>query len=535
MTSKSNKSAERADEADDHSSMANGDATVERLGAESPLDMPQAPVSLTSVGVALQKADEKTKRLLSQATSGLSRLPDQGLGLVDAVARFESASSGAAEWKRMHRLIQGHAEEMGRFHTAVQRTYQHIFDSITPLASPVGPLASMSFTDQYAVAARVHQAQLEQVARMARISLGSDSLASFRSAMERICEPLAGVGRLAEIASLQQQEALKWLRAPQLADFGRESIAQIQKVIDSLSKVPGLSAYPSLSSGYIGTAYRASSDASAFVLPRPMRSSSADSRPDRREESGRERPKRKLLELDEESMALIGLLQLAEKRGIPRDEILRLILDMMATGERKPQSPARLGQPQGSSETVLLEAFAGTTNAERTGTQDERRPNAASGQWVVARNVPAVAHFAFAFGHDRDRGPISKDEYSTLAAARGHYDFFIDGIERKYFKRTSHEVPHQDGRLTAAEYAIIQKLIVKGGIRRPGSLHEGGSPEARSAVRQCELARQKVDIRKSRHEYTLIRTHKRALGGEVAFEFAPQEDIRWLLIEPHFQ
>jgi hypothetical protein len=165
---------------------------------------------------------------------------------------------------------------------------------------------------------------------------------------------------------------------------------------------------------------------------------------------------------------------------------------------------------------------------------DGGRPNSGIDRMVSARAGPAVQHYAIAYASDRDRGPISREEYTALVSDRGRYDFVIDGITCRCFKRASRAEAHRrEAQLTVGELGLARDYIVQRRICRPIDLRrQTGSGEALTAIRLFNSMRLKVDIAKGGGHFTLFHTHKGPTTERRAFEFAAPEDVSWLLIEP---
>lgn len=156
-----------------------------------------------------------------------------------------------------------------------------------------------------------------------------------------------------------------------------------------------------------------------------------------------------------------------------------------------------------------------------------RRYRAASGN---AKTSSASA-YAVVTGSDRHQSRLSKKQYEALVRERKKYDFLIDGLAHKCFKRTSPAKPHSEAKLTVSEFALLRAYILSGRRHRPIEFRwNDASPDEMSAIRLFNAARRKADIREGSGSFTLFRTHQGRSANLRTFEFDPPSTVRWLLI-----
>lgn len=144
-----------------------------------------------------------------------------------------------------------------------------------------------------------------------------------------------------------------------------------------------------------------------------------------------------------------------------------------------------------------------------------------------------VPEYATVNGSHHGSVPMAKSAYLALCEDRGSYDFFIDGIALKCYKRASESEPHQEAKPTAAELAMFREYVVKGGFGRPCSMRaDGGSCDPNSAIRLFDSMRKKLDINRGPRLYTLLHNCKGYSSELRSFEFDPPDDVSWVLIMP---
>lgn len=184
------------------------------------------------------------------------------------------------------------------------------------------------------------------------------------------------------------------------------------------------------------------------------------------------------------------------------------------------------------SEEKLVAAIFSVLTAGGEARRSGDEASVARGQ-SAERNTPTCVYYAIAYSSNGERSCLSKADYGSLVADRRRYDFIIDGIARRCFKRKRPDAAHTEAKLTAGEFRLIREYIVQGGIHRPVDLlPERRTDWAESAIRYFNAARRKVDIPVGRRDFTLFRTHGGSAAKERCFEFAPADEIVWVLIEP---
>lgn len=145
-----------------------------------------------------------------------------------------------------------------------------------------------------------------------------------------------------------------------------------------------------------------------------------------------------------------------------------------------------------------------------------------------------VQDYATVTGSDQTCATITKNAYIALCQDRESYDFFIDGVARRSFKRASRSETHQEARLTIADLTLFREYVEKGGIQRPCKMRPDAGPcSPMSAISQFNAMRRKIDINRGPRVYTLLHTHKRPLSERRSFEFSPPDGVSWVLIMPH--
>lgn len=156
-----------------------------------------------------------------------------------------------------------------------------------------------------------------------------------------------------------------------------------------------------------------------------------------------------------------------------------------------------------------------------------------SGQPTGTQGAQTVAVYAFAHSADNTCLPLSKVDYQLLVHDRDRYDIIIDALDRRRcFKRDSHASPHQGDRLTSAEFKMMRGYFATQAVHRPTRFYDGDSGDREAAAAKIfQTARQKVDIKRGDGSWLLFRAHTNPCGEPWSYEFAPPDDVRWLMIE----
>ena len=139
--------------------------------------------------------------------------------------------------------------------------------------------------------------------------------------------------------------------------------------------------------------------------------------------------------------------------------------------------------------------------------------------------------YAFAYDPGGKREPLSERAYEELHKRRNEYDFFIDGMTCRGFKRAEAGQVHQEASLTGAEFNMILFYVTRKGFRLPKTRSGNSTVDPKTARRTLQAARKKVDIKKG-GAFTLFAMRRGAPGEPSLYAFNPPEGSTWMVIAP---
>ena len=119
---------------------------------------------------------------------------------------------------------------------------------------------------------------------------------------------------------------------------------------------------------------------------------------------------------------------------------------------------------------------------------------------------------------------LNESKYRALFEARRDYDMFIDGFEKKVWKRTAAGRCVEE-KLTPSEFEVLAAYIRSGKVRRPARFN--------STIKVFETARRKADVKTSRYTWRTFRTHRTPADPSMKqYQFAPPPGFKFCLTIP---
>lgn len=152
-------------------------------------------------------------------------------------------------------------------------------------------------------------------------------------------------------------------------------------------------------------------------------------------------------------------------------------------------------------------------------------------RYLGNEGIATTAAFAYSMGADRKRTPLSQEQYEAIIRDRDQMDFILDGYGLRSYSRKPGAAKHLEHSLSRNDYALIRDFMVHTGFHHPTRFYYEGASDG-AARHAFHVARRKVDIREGRYSTLLFRLRRGGPGESSVYAFAPDEDVKWLLIEP---
>lgn len=142
---------------------------------------------------------------------------------------------------------------------------------------------------------------------------------------------------------------------------------------------------------------------------------------------------------------------------------------------------------------------------------------------ATVETPPPAGSYCRAITHE-GREFLKKCQYEELAKTKSNFDMFVDGFQRRVWKRTA-DGKKSEQNLTPAELQLLTSYVKHAKVAKPTRFGFG--------IKVFETARRKADVRIGRYEWRSFATHRTPADPEMKeYQFLPPSDLKYCVIIP---
>ena len=142
---------------------------------------------------------------------------------------------------------------------------------------------------------------------------------------------------------------------------------------------------------------------------------------------------------------------------------------------------------------------------------------------ATVETPPPAGSYCRAITHE-GREFLTKRQYEELAATKSNSDMFVDGFQRRVWKRTV-DGKKSEQNLTPAELQLLTSYVEHAKVAKPTRFGFG--------IKVFETARRKADVKVGRYEWRAFVTHRTPADPEMKeYQFLPPAGLKYCVIIP---